>query len=34
VQGLPVNDFAQAKIDATIKELVDERAIVQKLIPA
>jgi malate dehydrogenase len=34
VQGLPVNDFAQAKIDATIEELVDERAIVQKLIPA
>jgi malate dehydrogenase len=34
VQGLPVNDFARAKIDATIKELVDERAIVRDLIPA
>lgn len=33
VQGLPINDFARAKIDATIKELVDERAIVQDQIP-
>jgi len=33
VQGLPINDFARAKIDATIKDLVDERAIVQEHIP-
>jgi hypothetical protein len=33
VQGLPINDFARAKIDATIKELVDERVIVQDQIP-
>jgi len=34
VQGVPINDFARAKIDATIKELVDERATVRDLIPA
>ncbi|MEA2155486.1 MAG: malate dehydrogenase, partial [Solirubrobacteraceae bacterium] len=31
VQGLEVGDFAQAKIDATVKELTDERAAVQQL---
>jgi malate dehydrogenase len=30
-QGLEVGDFAQAKIDATVKELTDERAAVEKL---
>lgn len=30
-QGLNVGDFAQAKIDATVKELTDERAAVQAL---
>jgi malate dehydrogenase len=30
-QGLDVDDFAQAKIDATVKELTDERAAVEKL---
>ena len=31
VQGLEVGEFAQAKIDATVKELNDERAAVQDL---
>jgi malate dehydrogenase len=31
VQGLDVGDFAQAKIDATVKELTDERAAVSDL---
>ncbi|HUR86835.1 MAG TPA: malate dehydrogenase [Solirubrobacteraceae bacterium] len=30
-QGLEVNEFAQAKIDATVKELTDERAAVKDL---
>ena len=30
-QGLEVGDFAQAKIDATVKELTDEREAVTKL---
>jgi len=31
VQGLEVGDFAQAKLDATVKELTDERAAVSEL---
>ncbi len=31
VQGLPVNEFSQSKIDATVKELTDERAAVKEL---
>ena len=31
VEGLEVGDFAQAKVDATVKELTDERAAVQEL---
>jgi hypothetical protein len=31
VQDLEVGDFAQAKIDATVKELSDERAAVSQL---
>ena len=31
VQGLEVGDFARAKIDATVKELTDERAAVSEL---
>jgi malate dehydrogenase len=31
VEGLEVNDFAQAKIDATVNELQEERAAVDKL---
>jgi malate dehydrogenase len=31
VQGLEVGEFAQAKIDATVKELTEERAAVSKL---
>ncbi|HWI08529.1 MAG TPA: malate dehydrogenase [Solirubrobacteraceae bacterium] len=31
VQGLEVGEFAQAKIDATVKELTDERAAVREL---
>jgi malate dehydrogenase len=30
-QGLQVGEFAQAKIDATVKELTDERAAVSEL---
>jgi malate dehydrogenase len=30
-QGLEVGDFAQSKIDATVKELTDERDAVRKL---
>ena len=33
VQGLPMNDFARSKVEATVKELVDERAMVEQLIP-
>jgi malate dehydrogenase len=33
VQGLPVNAFSQAKIDATIHELLEEREAVAHLIP-
>ena len=31
VQGLDVNDFSRARIDASVKELADERAAVQEL---
>ena len=31
VEGLEVGDFARAKIDATVKELTDEREAVKKL---
>jgi malate dehydrogenase len=34
VQGLPINEFAQGKIDATIQELKEERDAVAELIPA
>jgi malate dehydrogenase len=33
VQGVPVNEFSQGKIDATINELLEEREAVQHLIP-
>lgn len=33
VQGVPVNQFSQGKIDLTIKELLEEKEAVQKLIP-
>jgi malate dehydrogenase len=31
VQGLEVDEFARAKIDATVQELTDERAAVSAL---
>ena len=34
VQGLPVNAFSQAKIDATIAELKEEKSLVADLLPA
>jgi malate dehydrogenase len=34
VQGVPVNEFSQGKIDATINELLEEKEAVQHLIPA
>lgn len=33
VPGLPINDFARAKIDATVNELKEERAMVAELLP-
>ncbi|MGJ8723579.1 MAG: malate dehydrogenase [Roseibacillus sp.] len=34
VEGVPVNEFSQGKIDATINELLEEREAVKGLIPA
>ena len=34
VEGVPVNEFSQGKIDATIGELLEERDAVKDLIPA
>ena len=31
VQGLPINEFSRGKIDATVAELVEERAAVTEL---
>lgn len=33
VQGLPINDFSRARIDATVNELKEERALVGDLLP-
>src|SRR6185369_1364707 len=33
VQGLPVNEFSRAKIDATVNELKEEKALVGDLLP-
>jgi malate dehydrogenase len=33
VQGLPINEFSRAKIDATVNELQEERAMVADLLP-
>ena len=33
VQGLPINDFSRAKIDATVNELKEERSMVSELLP-
>lgn len=33
VQGLPVNDFSRGKIDATVKELQEEKSLVSELLP-
>jgi len=33
VQGVSLNDFSRAKIDATVKELKEERAMVADLLP-
>ena len=32
VQGVPLNDFARAKVDASVKELKEERAMVEELL--
>jgi malate dehydrogenase len=34
VQDVPVNDFSRSKIDATVKELQDEKSMVSELLPA
>lgn len=33
VEGLPVNEFSRAKIDATVNELKEEKALVSELLP-
>jgi malate dehydrogenase len=33
VQGLPINEFSRAKIDATVNELKEEKALVADLLP-
>ncbi len=33
VQGLPVNEFSRGKIDATVKELLEEKSLVSELLP-
>jgi malate dehydrogenase len=33
VQGLPVNDFSRARIDATVAELKEEKSLVSDLLP-
>ncbi len=33
VQGLPVNEFSRARIDATVKELKEEKSMVSELLP-
>jgi malate dehydrogenase len=33
VQNVPVNDFSRAKIEATVNELKEERALVADLLP-
>jgi malate dehydrogenase len=33
VQGLPINDFSRGRIDATVKELQEERNLVSELLP-
>jgi malate dehydrogenase len=32
VQGLPINDFSRAKIDITVNELKEEKAMVGELL--
>jgi malate dehydrogenase len=32
VQGVPLNDFAQAKVDASVNELKEERTMVDELL--
>jgi malate dehydrogenase len=34
VQGLPINDFSRAKINITVNELKEEKAMVKELLPA
>jgi malate dehydrogenase len=33
VQGLPVNDFSRARINATVNELKEEKSLVSELLP-
>src|SRR5437763_1002924 len=33
VQGLPINDFSRAKIDASVAELKEEKSLVSELVP-
>jgi len=33
VQGLPINEFSQGRIDATVNELKEEKVMVSDLLP-
>ena len=33
VQGVPLNEFSRTKIDATVNELKEEKALVSELLP-
>ncbi len=33
MQGVPLNEFSRAKIDASVAELKEEKALVSELIP-
>jgi malate dehydrogenase len=33
VQGLPINEFSRARIEATVNELKEEKALVGELLP-
>jgi hypothetical protein len=33
VQGLPINEFSRSRIDATVRELQEEKSMVAELLP-
>ena len=34
MQGLPLNEFSRAKIEATVNELKEEKSLVSELLPS